>query len=156
MKINLLRNSNNVLNGYVNIDPYAKPDSGKVHGEVMNLNDFVDDGEAEEIIADDIIDYADSTILPSVIANWVGKLAHGGKLVIGGVDLEDVVYGIIQGKLQLDRANALLHGNSQFAWDTKKTTLTLESLKDIISRHGLKILKARTADYRMTIVAERP
>jgi hypothetical protein len=155
MKINLLRNSPNVLNGYTNIDPYAKPDSGKVFGEVMNLDDFVDDGEAEEIIAEDIIDFADSTILPSVLGNWVKKLAHGGRLIVGGVNLEDVAYGVTQGILPLDRANALLHGNSQHNWDTRKTTLTPDMLVDILRQYGLKIIKTRLDDYRMVVIGER-
>ena len=56
MKINLLLDGH-ALSGYKNIDPYGYGDETKVVGDVENLHDIVEDAEATEILALDIIDF---------------------------------------------------------------------------------------------------
>jgi hypothetical protein len=156
MKIQLLLdNPGDVRSGFLNLDPFADDSDCRVKGDVSNLDEFVDDAEASEIVAFDILDYFTAKDVNIVLGNWVAKLAKGGKLTIAVVDLREVARGILDGKLNLDDANELLHGKQEKQWQFKKCSFTLSQLVEVFVKLGYKILSKRVQNYRLVIMTQR-
>lgn len=87
MKLNLCLFPKGNLNDYVNICATAQPhDKNFVYGDIAELNDFVDDGEAEEIVAMDILPYFPPKEADELLRRWVAKLKLGGTIVLGAFD----------------------------------------------------------------------
>lgn len=157
MKINLLLNGDGIRSGYLNLDPLADPnDSMKTQGDICNLDEYVDDAEADEIIATDIIDFLPTNDLESVLSHWLSKLRHGGSIVVGGVDIREVARGLLNQRLTLNQANMLLYGGQQSPHDYRKTTLTLQKLLEIFQQLGFKVIQKRQENYFYQVKAERP
>jgi hypothetical protein len=156
MKINLLYNSNNLLSGYLNIDPLSSEDdiqSGKkVQGNIFDLNWAVEDAECTSIVAEDIINYVPAENIAQVLDNWVRKLRHNGTIIITGVDLYEVCRGINGRYIDLENANQLFYGET----GEKKSILSGSDLTRALEECGLKIIKNRYNSYKYTIEAERP
>lgn len=55
MKINLLYNSNDILNDYLNID-HVEDGPDKIHGLVDDLDEFCEPAQCKSLIAMDVID----------------------------------------------------------------------------------------------------
>jgi hypothetical protein len=126
-------------------------------GDIKNLDPFVNDAEATEIIATDVIDYLPLNDMNTIIDHWVSKLRRGGKIVIGGIDLFQVCKAFTQYDINVETANKLLHGLQDQPHLLKRLTLTLTGLRNYLrDKHGLKILKTRYAGYSMIVEAQRP
>jgi hypothetical protein len=157
MKINLLYGSDNVLSGFLNIDPFAKDeDIKKNKGRVDNLDEICEDAECLSIIAEDIIDYFSSKEVDNIISHWIKKLRHGGKIVIGGIDLIEVSRSFNNKYIDLINTNLLLFGDQSESWKYRKSCLTSSELVKGLQGLGLNILKNRINNYKYTIEAERP
>lgn len=157
VKLNLLLNGEDVLSGYINVDPYVDDDKqGKVQATLDNLDEFVDDAEAVEIRAVDILDFFPYEKSDALVNHWIKKLAHGGKLIIGVVELVEVAKGICNYSLDVDQANLFLHGEQKFDWQNRKANFTLSQIATYLESKGLKILKKRVSNYRCIVEAQRP
>jgi hypothetical protein len=146
MKLNLLYGPGPIHGeGFLNINPFSDKDTDtQKQGGVENLDEFVDDGEAEQIIALDVIDYLEINKVVPVIVGWVKKLKHGGIITIGGVDLYEVSRNFFRYNISLLQANELIHGKSDMPFLVKKTQFTLKGVIDLLQGQlGLKILKKR-------------
>ena len=161
MKINLLLNNKNLLNTHTNIDPFADGSDDRICG---NVTDFLDsqgneiccDGEVEELIAHEIIEYFSPGQVDYILNVWVKKLSLNGTLVISAVDFEEVARGIIFGNLnRAEQLNEMLHGKQEEAWQQKKTVFSLNILVGMLETRGLKILKKINENFRCIIVAQR-
>ena len=156
-KINLLYGSGDVLDTHLNLDPFtAEETDALIRADVKNLNDFVDDAEAEEIIALDVIDYMPLRDINTVIEHWVSKLRHGGSLIIGGVDLLEVSKAFVQYRLDITQMNQLVHGEQSKPYLVKRVNFTATGLVDYLTELGLKLQKKRVNNFHMTIEAIRP
>lgn len=158
MKINLLYGVGDYLNGYLNIHPFSveETDSLKI-GDVKNLDKWVQDAEAKEILATDVIDYLPLNEVNPTITNWVKKLRHKGTLVIGGVDLFEISKGVYQYELDIPTANKLLHGLQQEPHLFRRANFTIFGITDYLANtHGLVIMKKRITGYTYTVEAIRP
>ena len=156
-KINLLYGSGDVLHTHLNLDPFTSKETDVlIRADVKNLDDFVDDAEAQEIIALDVIDYIPLTDVNKVIKHWVSKLRHGGTLIIGGTDLFEVSKSFAQYRIDITRANKLIHGEQSKPYLIKRTNFTVLGLSDYLSSLGLKLQKKRVNDFIMTVEATRP
>lgn len=155
MKVNLLINSpDDVRSGYLNIDP-SGPDpavSGYVKGDISDLSHSVEGGECHELVAHDVLDAFHGTFVDQVLDNWLSKLGHRARLCLSVVDLREVCRAYMAGRLSLDETNILLHGNSY----SRKCSLTLAQLAEVLTNKGLVILTRRIENYRAVVVAERP
>src|ERR1044072_4853402 len=98
MKINLLYNSNNLLSGFINIDPLASPEEIKSGKKIVsfldNLDGVVEDSECTAILAEDILCYIPAKDVGGAIDNWIRKLRHKGTLIISGYDIFEICRGI--------------------------------------------------------------
>jgi hypothetical protein len=157
MKLNLLYNNNMVRAGYTNIDPFAPPDDpDRTNGDIVNLDEYVDDAEATDIIALNVIDFMPSSETNEIIAGWIKKLRHGGTITIGGVDIRDVSKAIIYQQLSLTDANFLLYGAQRAPWEYKKATLTLQHLINALQGQGMEIIKKHSENFTYHVTARRP
>ena len=152
MKINLILDGH-PLSGYRNIDPYGFGDETKTVGDIHNLNDIVEDAEATEILALDVIDFMPSDTVLTAISHWVSKLRHRGTIVIGGKDLWQISKAIHQKILDITEANEAIHGTEE---KPRLSHLTIDRLVSIMEDQGLKILKKRVNKFDMVVEAQRP
>ena len=76
MKVNITFDEDNNLNGYLNISP--------------NQLSSVDDGEADEVRAIDVLPYFPEEESANLLMSWIKKLRHGGHLIIGALDIYEV------------------------------------------------------------------
>jgi hypothetical protein len=76
MKVNLMWGGT-PKNGYTNIDPYGNPEDPLViNNLVTDIDDIVDDCEATEIVAEDVIDFLERNEMKLAIQHWARKLRH--------------------------------------------------------------------------------
>ncbi len=158
MKINLLiDNPGDYKNGYNNIDPFAPETNGdlRLKSDISNLDSLVDDGEANEILALEILEYFPGNVIDDILQNWLKKLAHGGILTISGVDFTEIARGFLSSNLSLEDVNELLLGKQEKSWQTKKSVFTLLKLVEVFEGLGYKILKKRIYNYRAIISIQR-
>ncbi len=166
MKLNLLW-SGHALNGYINVDPFGFGEEGKVVADVKNLDDVVDDAEATEIIAEDIIDFLPLGDVERVIEHWIKKLRHGGKIIVGGTDMFEVCKAFSNYTIDLAMANYLLHGAQEKPWEERHANFTLIGLAQFLKERGLNIISKRIygmsasgagyeKNYHMYVEAVRP
>ena len=154
MKVNLIINGHS-LSGHVNIDPYGFGDSSKVAGDVFDIGHAVQDSEATEILAHDIINFTEYSKIDSVILNWVSKLRHGGVIVIGGKDLWHVSKCYSQRLINTEEFNKAVFGNQEHKKDYRQSHVTMTEVVSKLESLGLKVLKKRVNGYEMVVEAVR-
>jgi 2-succinyl-5-enolpyruvyl-6-hydroxy-3-cyclohexene-1-carboxylate synthase len=156
-KINLLIDSPAVKDGYINIDPFTQEgDQTKISGAVSKLDHTVDNGEASEIIAEDVIDYLGPDYVDKAINNWLSKLQHGGIIVIGGTDIRVVCKSYFLRQLNTVEVNNLIYGEQKNVQKYKKSCLTIHEVCELLKSLGLKIILKRHDSFRYLIKAKRP
>lgn len=136
MKVNILLNSNQIEQDHLNIDPYAtKKSVGKVYGNIVNLDEVVHHNSCEEFLARDVIDYIDRNVTPMVLENWLSKIRHGGRIVIGGTDLVEATQAIGLGRVDTNEGMMLLYGTQD---KPKKQCLSIFDLMAFLEQKDLK------------------
>lgn len=162
MKLNLLlKNPERILNGYINVDPFADKTDERIEGDIAQLTDangveIVCDGEAEEIIAREVIEYFSPGQVDYLFNIWLKKLKIGGTLIVTAVDFEEVARGIVFGNIgNAQQLNDLIHGKQTEPWELKKTTFSLNILVGMLEGRGMRVLKKLNDDFRCILVAQR-
>jgi hypothetical protein len=152
MKINLTLESSSSRSGYVNINPLASPDDPNfIRANVNELSIYVDDGEAEEIVALDLIDFVPIQEKENIVRHWLSKLALDGTLTIGGNDLGQITKAYTFNQLDLNQAAELLYG-SQIP---RSGLVTCAQMRVILEGGGLKIVEARLNNFSYYVKAQR-
>ena len=128
MKVYLTVKGDNI-SGYHNIDASSGGDIVKMDG--------VEDSEATEIIASDIINFTDISSINDLLSGWVKKLRHGGRIVVGGVEIDEVCKAFISKAIDVNQFNKLVH-------EGRVSQITTTDLEKILINHGLTITKKRT------------
>lgn len=114
MKINLLWNSNDVLNGYENVDPFGYEQPGKVCFNLNNLPYY--DGSIEEVRAINVLGRYEQNEITSVLKHWTDKVSLGGKIVIGELHPELLLDQFSRGNIGVeDLGNILYNGRKSIA-----------------------------------------
>lgn len=157
MKVNLLLdNPKDILNGYINIDPLKGPvNDERLDGDITCLDAYIDDAEAEEILAIDVLDYYQMGVADDILNNWIKKLKIGGELVISCVDLREVTRLYEKGTLNFIEINRLLHGDQDKDWNFRKCSLTLEMLIAVLKSRELKIITAKIDNLKAIVRCKR-
>lgn len=156
MKINLLLdNKDGVLNGYLNIDPLSENCPSRIAGDVSNLDFICDNGEVEEILAYNIIEYFHFSLVDGIFNNWLSKLKVGGKLFVSIIDINELSRIYYLNKINLDKFNNIIFGEQKKNWDTKKCGLTVYNLTEVLENKGYKILKSEINGYEGLVACER-
>lgn len=143
------------INGYLNIDPNLDHD-GKVVCPLDNLNDHVDDAECEEILALDVLEYIPKELADKTVVHWLSKLAHGGKIILSGINARQVAKAILNKSIDIDAANILMYGEQNHPWQRKYGITDIQRLSDVLTGLGLKVISKQLDGFKMTVIAERP
>lgn len=110
-------------------------------------------GEATEIVCDDVLDRFPPGKLYEVLTHWVSKLAHGASLTIIVVDAKELARGLLEQSLDMQAYNELSHGLNG---PPRLAAVTLQDVVSMLQSHGLKVMKKRTVDYRAVVTGLRP
>lgn len=152
MKVNLTLNATTPRSGYININPLADPnDPNFIRANVNELHLYLDDGEADEIVALDVIDFVPIAEKENIISHWLSKLAIGGTISIGGNDIGQVTKAFTFNQLDLGQTAELLYGNQL----TRQGLITCSQMRKILETAGLKVTAARLNNFSYYVTAER-
>lgn len=159
MKLNLIwdiDNANIYGEDFINLCPFLNQEQHNIkRGNIMNLDNVVDNGEAETIIATNIIDYLELKVVVPTIQHWVSKIQHGGKIIISGTDMYEICRNFTRYNITLVQTNEILHGKySDKPYLVKKTQFTLKGLCELLIDCGLKIEKKNLDTNTMTFTVE--
>lgn len=158
MKLNLMKNfdENELLTGYVNVCPNAPPNHKECNsGDYVTLDSYCDDAEASEILALDVIDFLNPQVTHVVLDNWVKKLGHSGKLIIGGVETYSVCKAASLRAIDIGNLNFILRSNIDNPFGARKFTYNIEDVVNLMKSKGLVIRKQSIADLKYVVVGER-
>ena len=153
MKVNLLYGGA-PLSGYLNVN-HLGASEGCHHGNMTDLTEFIDDAEASEILALDVINFFCKNEVLGIIDNWVSKLRHGGKIIIGAADSDSICKSFYEHDISIADINSMLYGEEEPF--IRKNAITVISLAHYLeSTHGLKIIKKQTLEHKLLVEAQRP
>lgn len=152
MKLNLTLDLAGQRSGYVNINPLAREDSPDfIRSNIDNLGLYVDDCEAQEIIALDLIDFVPIQDKENIVRHWLSKLALGGTITIGGNDIGQITKAFTFNQIDLGQTAELLYG-SQIP---RSGLVTCAQMRKILEGGGLKVTEARLSNFSYYVKAER-
>jgi hypothetical protein len=141
MKVNLITdNPYSTRQGYVNI--YSE--------QIKNLDELVDDAEAEEILALGVIDRYPFEEVPQVLDTIVKKLRHGGVLIIDCIDFRALARAVVTNIANLENFNNLVYGLN------RKSALDINYLDKYFKSKGLKVVLKRIEEVQGIVKVERP
>lgn len=103
--------------------------------KIDNLDEFIDDGELEELVVDDCLTKFPISRFEEIINNWTRKLCIGGVLSIWDVDIR------ILCKLFLKDIASLLDFNGIVA--ANAACITIPELEKLLKLKGFKILEKK-------------
>jgi ubiquinone/menaquinone biosynthesis C-methylase UbiE len=150
MKNNLKLNlgcSNNIIEGYLNIDLYHKDPRVKI-GDVRNLY-FLDNQSCNEIIAHDILEHLPFQESSKAIKEWCRVLRIGGTISIQTTNLEEHILAFINQKWSLSQLNYMLFAG--VGWtdgisrdhDWHKSIYTTEYLTSELLKNNVKVIDSK-------------
>lgn len=150
VRVNLLCNDpGGVRSGCINIDPAADLSDARLKGDLHDLSPFVDDGEASEIVACDVIDRYERGSVPAVLAKWAAKLKKGeGELFFSFLDVYAFSRSLLSGEQTGESADALCHGG-------RACVLFREEVEGLCEQAGLEIVERSLARFRVFLRARR-
>lgn len=141
------------LSGYTTIDPAGG--EGKTSCDFRSLDSVCGQAEATEICAPEMMDYIHSNDIMNVLKNWVSKLRHGGRIIVGGTDLYEVSKGVVSGQLDTVSGNKTLYGNAQLFPFVKIGMYTRHDIESVLLELGLKIIHKRVNNRCYVVEAAR-
>lgn len=103
------------------------------HNRVDNLDEFIDDGEIEELVADNCLTKFTLEEFDAIVDNWTRKLCVGGILSIWDIDIK------ILSKLFIKDILNLIDYNKFFV--VNKSGITILELEKMLRLKGFKILE---------------
>ncbi len=141
------------INGYTTIDPTGG--EGKTAIDFRNLDSVCDTSECTEINAPDILNFIHGSDLMNTLQNWVMKLRHGGKIIIGGSDLFECCKSVVLGQISVSDANLVFYNKRDSAWSTHFGMYECNEIVGLLSELGLKIDKKRINGNCFVVEAHR-
>lgn len=157
-KINLLYGFGDYMSGHINIDPLGDPENSKIHiGDWKNLDEWVDDAEATEIIAlYGIVEFIPRTEINTIVDHWVKKLRHGGTLIIGFTDIYEVAREFVNFNLSTTEVNKAFHGEQGRPEHVKRCSFTTAGMSEYLAiLHDMNIIKKRLNGFDAVVEAQR-
>lgn len=156
MKINLIYGEGETYNGYLNLNQFLEKESDNIKRcDIKDISKFVEDGEAEEIVAIGILEYINHNKISEVLTNWARKIKFGGKIVIGFLDAYEIARNFNNGFINLEVYNALIHGSGEKPYMVKRTCLNTSLIKQMLSKLGFKMMKHKINNFNITVEAVR-
>jgi len=172
MKLNITIGGNDILSGYLNIDPTHEAPQVKIltkssitdniandnvlKADIRNLDGHVEDAECTEIIINNICDFLEMQDALSAMKHWSKKLRHKGSITLIGSDAYEISKAFLNGELNILEFNQQMHGEFSAPWDVKMSHFTMEAACEALAALGLEISTKRLHKYNYTVKAVRP
>ncbi len=138
MKINIcFGNSGQALTGYINTNIFKNDYFENCHPE--NIDSIVDDGEAEEILSLNVLNYINHTNIKNVLINWYKKLKYDATMTISFYDFLEICRFLTTQELKLEAAKKLIYGEQLEEWAYFKSGISLLDIKNIFIELNAKI-----------------
>tara|TARA_R110000822_G_scaffold302891_1_gene427386 strand:+ start:1531 stop:2037 length:507 start_codon:yes stop_codon:yes gene_type:complete len=149
MKLNL-GCASDVREGYNNVDLHSK-NPNVIISDVRDLS-FVQDGEAEEVIAQDVLEHIPFQDSPACIKEWCRVLAPEGRIFIQTTNFEEFVKTFTNKVWDIKTINYMMFAGK--GWidgvsrdqDWHKSIYTAEHIFMELAKNGVEVESART-DY---------
>lgn len=157
MKIQLVYGEGDLYNGYLVLNPFLEQETDQVKRcDIKNIDNFCCDGECEELIAVNVLEYFNASKIPEILSHWIKKVAINGKIIIGVTNVYDVARCFVNGVINLETFNALVHGTNEKPYLVKRSCLTSTLIENYLKSAGLKIMKRKINNYNVIIECVRP
>lgn len=153
MKINICCGYTSKLENYSNFNFFNEEDYERL--SIDEVNDYIDDGEIEEILAINAINFIEYKKVPSVLETWFKKLKYDGTITLSFFDILETSRLFSIGKINIDLARKLIYGNQDITKDFFKSGTTLEEVKNIFISLNAKIEFCKRDEYISFIKARR-
>lgn len=155
MKIHLTTNSEKILDNYLNLLPIVKQETDNVKQcDPLNLDKYVDNGECEEILIQDILACFPHNMIYYVLDKWLSKLSIGGKIIVVENDIDIIVNQYNNGMINSEEINKLLFGDKSIGI-AKTSCFSMFTVKDFFENKGLKIMKVKIDGTEVIVEAQR-
>lgn len=112
--------------------------------------DSVYDGQCSEIYGPDFLDTLTLNEYKPLISKLCKKLEHGGKLILGGIDLIEFMKNVQNYTINVEDFNLTVYS------DNRQGMFTLNDSVENLIELGLKIQKKQINGYHFLIEAIRP
>lgn len=155
MKVNLCYLKLEEKDGYINLSPFAQPNSPFQPCDIRNLDEVVCDDEAEEIVALDILNYFKLEDVLKCLQNWINKLKKGGRLLVTFDDAWEVSRRLFIGTIEKEQANEILYGKQEKPHQIKRSAIPMHWLKDWLASRNTKLIKCRLEGYTVVMEVEK-
>ncbi len=157
MKLNLLLdNEAGCIPDALNLDPMASQGQKTVLCDITILDEYVEDGEADEIVARNILSYFDAGRVTEIISQWVKKTARGGSLTISDVDIVQAWKAYNRAELNFIELNHCLYGEQQRPWMFRKVGLCLQEVCEALLACGMEVVEKKLYSVLFEIKAVKP
>lgn len=155
MKINICYTKLEPIAGYINISPFATPQSGFQAIDIRNLDEIASDDEVQDIAAFDVLNYLPFNEVLSSVENWIKKLAPKGTLILTFNDYWEIARRTIIGLIEDKDVNDALYGKQDKPYDIKRSAIPLHWFKNWILSKGVKLNKCRLEGYVVVMEVEK-
>lgn len=153
MKINICCGYTNKLENFSNFNFFNEDDYEKLN--IDEINQYIDDGEIDEILAINTINFIDYKNIYDVLKTWFHKLKYGGTITLSFFDIVEASRLLTVGKLNIDEARKIIYGNQNINKDYFKSGATLEEVKNIFNSFKCTIEFCKRDEYISYIKARR-
>jgi hypothetical protein len=120
MKIQVVDNSNKIITGY---DPVVFSKIDEYFASIPN-------NSCEFILANEVFDYVESAEIPMVVQKLLLKLRIGGKMVLGGKDINMFCKSVKNGLISEQDASNIIANT--------KSLVSYQVVENIVAQLGLK------------------
>jgi len=137
MKINL-ECGQDIRQGFVNVNsvPVENPHNYDFRvGDPRNLDEIVEDGKAEQIVANELLTRFHPSEVVSVVQRWIQKLQKGGKLIVTFVDFRLVAQEIYLNNLSIENIHVLIYGQN----NEKQSICDVDTAKILVEKLGMNV-----------------
>jgi hypothetical protein len=156
MKVNLLYGNGQILQNCLNINPFLEEEQDNLRrGDIKNLDKFVDDGEVDELIVTNVLEYFQPNKVVEILNHWLKKLAINGKIIIGFTDCYFVCKKLINFEITLAEFNDLIHGAQNKPNEYRRGSISMANVINFFNSVGYKILQKRIDGDNYIITAQR-
>jgi hypothetical protein len=120
----------------------------------FSLDSYLDKSETDYINAKDLLDYVPYSIVNNTLANFVSKLRHGGKILIGGTNINYVAEALASGEIDSKQAALMLYGSGVHANTFKSCCYSPIDIKKWLENAGLEVTKYIVANEYGKFIVE--
>jgi hypothetical protein len=151
MKVNIILAADMARGGFVNVSPNLTASAEVAAAPLNGLDEVVCAGEAEELVADNVLPAVDPARADECLAHWASRVRVGGTLTVGATDLYEVAEQLLAGTLSQEAAGQALFGGAV----PHRAAFSLPQLAAAVVSLGFEPRRQYYAGCVAYVVAER-